>query len=351
MSIKRSSRPQDISWFLDAKANGQLNLEPPYQRKSVWTPKDRRYFLDTIFHNYPSPAIFLHKEIIDGKTIYNVVDGKQRLESIFNYAEDKIALGKELGDSSLDGKKWSQIPDERKQDFWNYVLPVELIDFTDSATLTEAFNRLNRNSRKLERQEIRHSQYDGWFIEFVEKEAEDPVWKTLCITTTARVRRMKDYQFLSELALVVIEGNIHGFDQDLLDEKYAQYNDLDEAGLLQQEQAIRDKFAVAKQFILDLEATHDCVSQYATTVTAFYTLWSWVVLHRDVTKHTTTYIGGLFNGFMKEVALATKDAQRNTAPAPYNIKDILEYVASSKGASTDLAQRASRLEVLNRVLA
>ena len=89
------------------------------------------------------------------------------------------------------------------------MLPVEHIDFSEE-TLNEAFNRLNRNSRKLEPQEIRHSQFDGWFIKFVESECEDAIWGTFGITSQARVRRMKDSQFLSELTLVALEGKVHG---------------------------------------------------------------------------------------------------------------------------------------------
>ena len=80
MAVEQRLTAQDISWFLDLDNRGQLDLDPPYQRRSVWSPKDRRFFLDTIFRGYPSPSIFLHKEIIDGKTIYYVVDGKQRLK-------------------------------------------------------------------------------------------------------------------------------------------------------------------------------------------------------------------------------------------------------------------------------
>jgi len=53
--MKRQPTTQQITWFLDHDRNGQLDLDPPYQRNSVWTPKDRRFFLDTIFRNYPTP--------------------------------------------------------------------------------------------------------------------------------------------------------------------------------------------------------------------------------------------------------------------------------------------------------
>jgi hypothetical protein len=78
--MQRRPTTQDISWLIDLHRHNQLDLDPPYQRRSVWTRKDRQFFLDTIFRNYPSPAIFLHKTINDaGKTTYHVVDGQQHL--------------------------------------------------------------------------------------------------------------------------------------------------------------------------------------------------------------------------------------------------------------------------------
>jgi hypothetical protein len=64
MDLKRRVTTQDVSWFLDLYRNNQLILDPPYQRRSVWSPKDRRFFLDTILRGYPSPQIFLYKKSV-----------------------------------------------------------------------------------------------------------------------------------------------------------------------------------------------------------------------------------------------------------------------------------------------
>ena len=91
--MKRRPTTQDISWFLDLKDNNQINLNPSYQRRSVWTRKDRIFFLDTIFNGYPCPAVFLHKTTNDaGKSTYHVVDGKQRLETIIMFAENRFGI-------------------------------------------------------------------------------------------------------------------------------------------------------------------------------------------------------------------------------------------------------------------
>ncbi len=57
--MTRTISQQDVSWFLDLNDKGQLNLDPPYQRRSVWTLKDKRFFIDTILNNYPAPPIFV----------------------------------------------------------------------------------------------------------------------------------------------------------------------------------------------------------------------------------------------------------------------------------------------------
>ena len=113
--MKRQPSTQQISWFLDLERNTQLDLNPPYQRKSVWSPKDRRFFLDTIFRNYPTPPIFVHRTIDDnGFTMYHIVDGKQRLETILGFAKNKIAIDPNYGDVNLDGKKFGELDVDQK---------------------------------------------------------------------------------------------------------------------------------------------------------------------------------------------------------------------------------------------
>lgn len=174
--MHRRPTTQDVTWFLDLDRNKQLDLSPPYQRRSVWTRKDRQFFLDTIFRHFPCPAIYLHKSVGDsGEVTYHVVDGKQRLETILGFSRDEIRISKSYGDVRLDGKTWSELHGETtlKQDFWNYPIPVEMLDTVEGSVVNEVFDRLNRNSRKLTRQELRHARFDGWFITTVETESDE----------------------------------------------------------------------------------------------------------------------------------------------------------------------------------
>src|SRR5882762_4251774 len=62
-----------------------LNLEPGFQRQSVWSERDRAKLIDSILRNYPLPAIFFYRREEDGQLFYDVIDGKQRVESILMF--------------------------------------------------------------------------------------------------------------------------------------------------------------------------------------------------------------------------------------------------------------------------
>ena len=63
---------------------GKINLIPPFQRGRVWKLPLRKKLLENIVRHKPIPAIFLYKDKADAQSFYsyNILDGKQRLESI-----------------------------------------------------------------------------------------------------------------------------------------------------------------------------------------------------------------------------------------------------------------------------
>ena len=255
--MERRPTTQDLTWLIDLRRNNQLDTDPPYQRRSVWTRNDKQYFLDTIFRNYPSPAIFLHKTIDDsGRPTYHVVDGKQRTHTILDFVEDRLRLSRTFGDTPIDGKLWSQLQGktELKRTFWNYQITVEMIDVTDGSVVNEVFDRLNRNARKLTRQELRHAKYDGWLITEAEAESLRDEWAALGVATRARARRMVDVQFISELMLIVLEGRVVGFDQDHLDAMYAKYDVASETATEDDVALFPEQFASASSYLCDITA-------------------------------------------------------------------------------------------------
>ena len=351
--MSRNLTTQDISWFLDLRDKGQLNLDPPYQRRSVWSPNDKRFFVDTIFNNYPAPPIFLHKTMDEsGRPTYHVVDGKQRLQTIIEFTENRVYIPDEFIDVNLKRKRWRDLERRTKERFWNYTLIVEMLNDVNDAPIRNIFDRINRNSRKLVPQEMRHAKYDGWFINFAEAEAEKAEWKTLGVVTTARIKRMADVQFISELLAIILKGAIQGFDHNALDELYAEYEDISE-----QPTFVEDDFATTvqdtKNHITDLLRIEPNLITYLKVQSHFYTLWALLYINRGRCSDNTM-IAARYNEFLGLVSQVLTsspmpgDELTELADRSENFSGqaVLTYANNVRGASTDLAPRLHRFEAL-----
>lgn len=341
--MKRQPTTQQITWFLDLHRNNQLDLEPPYQRKSVWSSNDRKFFLDTIFRNYPAPPIFIHRTVSDhGYTKYHVVDGKQRLETILSFFENRISMAQDFGDANLNNKKFKDLTPDYKRRFWDYTLVVDFIDSIDGKNIEEVFDRVNRNARNLLPQELRHARYNGWFINFVEDESDLDFWWDYKISTRGRDKRMKNVQFVSELLMITLENKIVGFDQDCINETYAKYDDIEEiqeSGDFNLED-FTSRLSEIKQFIISADGHNGAITKYAAgSNNNFYTLWAYIHLNNP---ENPTDFANAYDIFMQKIS-KVKEMQDAGEVIEEN---VLNYSNNSKGAVTDFPQRKERLLAL-----
>jgi hypothetical protein len=76
---------QIIAYFNDK----EINLIPPFQRGSVWKPALRMRLIENMIDERPIPAIFLYKQESGSQFSYNILDGKQRLESLILFVGNK----------------------------------------------------------------------------------------------------------------------------------------------------------------------------------------------------------------------------------------------------------------------
>lgn len=119
---------RSVKSFRNLYKKGNLNLTPVFQRQSVWKPIDREKLINSIYKGFPLPAIFLYKHQHDGKVVYEVIDGKQRLESILTYigamrkAVPSFVPRIDLDNGSTVRTPWREYPSQSS--FLNYRLPV-----------------------------------------------------------------------------------------------------------------------------------------------------------------------------------------------------------------------------------
>jgi hypothetical protein len=225
----RRQNSQTISWFHDLYRRTLLNLDPPYQRRSVWNQAYKDDFIDTVLQQYPAPAIFVYEEVTaDGVSKYQVVDGKQRLTTVFDFSVGSFPVSESSPLTHLQGKYFSRLSAEEKTAFWTYQFPVEYLPTNDETLINEIFTRINKNTAKLTRQELRHARFSGSFITAAE-ELSDELFKALPegfprIESQSR-KQMKDVELVANLLLALEEEageeHIRGYSQDELDKAFS----------------------------------------------------------------------------------------------------------------------------------
>lgn len=136
----------------------KINLSPVFQRGHVWKVATRKKLMKNIVQGRPIPAIFLYKEAAGTRYSYNILDGKQRLESIILFVASsrpelairdwhKYFFGenhKQQGQYSValpDGDlTFQQLDEGIVRDFREYAIPTIEITLTDESSLDEIIN-------------------------------------------------------------------------------------------------------------------------------------------------------------------------------------------------------------------
>ena len=78
-----------LDQFIQYVNDDKINLIPPFQRGHVWSLPTRRKLISNVVQGRPIPAIFLYREKSGEKYAYNILDGKQRLESLILFVGNK----------------------------------------------------------------------------------------------------------------------------------------------------------------------------------------------------------------------------------------------------------------------
>lgn len=134
----------------------EIKLDPEYQRMGgVWTLEKKQLLIDSILNDYDMPKLYFHefpRELkVETGASYAVVDGRQRLETIWSFIEGKFPLSQDfeyLRDSSinLQGLIYDDIAKEFPKiriAFDSFVLPVVGIRTDDEDLIEDMFSRLN----------------------------------------------------------------------------------------------------------------------------------------------------------------------------------------------------------------
>ncbi|MFM1704146.1 DUF262 domain-containing protein [Aeromonas salmonicida] len=134
-------------------------VNPDYQRNGdVWTLEKKQLLIDSIINRYDIPKIYFHKfERSEARKTgheYAIIDGRQRLEAIWQFIDGKFALREDityLRDPSIriGGLTYNDLNSKHskiKNRFDSTNLPIVVIETDDIELIEDMFSRLNEAS-------------------------------------------------------------------------------------------------------------------------------------------------------------------------------------------------------------
>lgn len=139
-----------------SKKRKKIDTNPDYQRPAVWTKAQKQLLIDSILRDFDVPKIYLHEK---GNDNYDVIDGQQRIRTIWSFYDDEFALAKDaepINGIEIANKKYSELDMSISDIIDGYSLDFVILDTDNEDEIREMFLRL-QNGTTLKAQEKRNA--------------------------------------------------------------------------------------------------------------------------------------------------------------------------------------------------
>lgn len=229
-SIHTDAYPMSIGELLSLYRDDELDIHPEFQRFFRWSDLQKSKFIESILLGIPIPSIFVAQRN-DG--VWDVVDGVQRLSTIFQFTGDlKDKAGHSIGPlvltetdylPHLKDMVWENnqqpdraFPNALRLDFKREKLDIKIIKKeSNEATKFDLFERLNSLGSRLSDQELRNCllvMIDPKFFKWLESISEfKPFQDSISLTDRALQERydmelVLRFLLLSSVDLKALQG-------------------------------------------------------------------------------------------------------------------------------------------------
>jgi len=184
---------------------GRIIVDPEWQRKYVWDKRRASKLMESFLIDLPVPVIYLS---INDESNYEVIDGLQRLTSVFNFFENKFPLtGLEIR-TDLNGKTFQELPEDLKSKLEDTTLRTfELSQTSPKDLMFLIFERLNTGGVALNDMEIRNCLYRGGLNDLIKELAATPDFQTALSQRGIQKRMLDRSLVLRFLAFYQLQYN------------------------------------------------------------------------------------------------------------------------------------------------
>lgn len=180
-----------------------LTERPSFQRRYVWTNKLASSLVESILLNIPIPPCYLSQ---NADFELDVIDGQQRLFSIFRFLNNQLKLTSLEVLKELNGKRFHELPTKTQRQLKTHTLRCICITNESHPEIKfDVFERLNSNTMPLNAQELRNCIFRGSFNSMLKGASEYAPWLEILGRKTPD-NRLRD----EELILRFFAFNLHG---------------------------------------------------------------------------------------------------------------------------------------------
>lgn len=308
-----------IEQLKDKYDEGKLNLNPPYQRKFIWTLKDQQTLVQSILKGYAIPNIFLF-EIKTG--FFEMVDGQQRTRTILGFIENQF--------KTLDGILYNNI--ENQSTFNEYIIPITIIEkIENDESIEDFYSLVNKSGIHLNRPELKKAEYfDTKFLKLITELSNSEDFQSLDLFTETTSKRMNDVDFISELVTYLIEGISDKkikvdkiFENDITDVKY---------------ESLKKQFETILSVFNQLNTFHPLKKTRYKQRNDFYTLFGFIDKNINLSTDTIKYFYQLLLKFNDDITPSNEKCE------PFQL-----YAFHCISQSNSKNAREERLKILTSI--
>lgn len=325
-----------------------IDIDPWYQRQGdVWTLEKKQLLIDSILNEFDIPKLYFHVLTqSDSEHDYAVIDGRQRLESIWDYMNDGFPLSDEFEyfkSSQVDarGLSYSDLASKYpklKIRFDSFSIPIICVETDDIDLIEDMFSRLNE-AVPLNAAEKRNS-IGGPMAQTIREIALMNLFQEKVKFGNNR------YQHREVAAkLLFLEYSLK-FKKKIIDTKKPYLDDMVKKYKKGQAEKLDDIANITSKTLVRLDNifnSNDELLRAQTVVPIFYLVMKKAVKNKNIHRFNRPALIEFFNSLSDN----RKIAQKNIAEANF---ELLEFDRMSQQGTNDSVSIDQRVRILSKHL-